>query len=107
MKESTRYLIALLLVVISLVVLVGYDYNKVNEFTLNDNQTEVHYMYSNDDGTYLLDSKADVENVIYVSHKDMINWIGVNYLDELEHGNKLIGTFRDDALWELVGLDKR
>jgi hypothetical protein len=35
----------------------------------------------------------------------MVNWIGESYLDELEHGDKMTGTFDDEALWELVGLD--
>jgi hypothetical protein len=108
MKESKRYIIALLLVVISLVVLVGYDGKDNKEHDnnrLKSNQTELHYMYTDEEGSFLLDSKASVENVIYVSHADMVNWIGDNYLDELEHGDKMVGTFDDDSLWELVGLD--
>ena len=110
LKESTRYGLVLLLVAISLILLVGYDKldNKEHESNrkgLNSNQTELHYMYTDEKGSFLLDANTNVENVIYVSHAEMVNWIGDNYMDNLEHGNKIVGTFTDDSLWELVGLD--
>lgn len=102
-----KYIIGLMLVVCCLFV---FGYDNVNDKNDNDhskglehNQIELYYMYTNEDGTFLLDGNADTENVIYVSHDDMVEWIGSDYVNELHHGNKLIGTFDDDG-WELVGL---
>jgi len=112
MNSMKRYIIALSLVVISLVVLVGYDGKEGNEGNeegkqqrLESNQTELFYMYTDENGSYLLDANTHVENVIYVDEQSMIDWIGENYKSELEHGNRLVGTFDDEALWELVGLE--
>lgn len=66
---------------------------------LQSNQTELFYMYSNNEGHFLLDSLADYENVIFVSFDDMPKLKG-----KLHHGKKFIGTFVDDDLWELEGL---
>ena len=72
---------------------------------LQSNQTELFYMYSNNEGHFLLDSLADYENVIYVELND---WkIDSNFkidVENLHHGKKFIGTFTDDSLWELEGL---
>ncbi|WP_342532741.1 hypothetical protein MHB40_14850 [Lysinibacillus sp. FSL K6-0057] len=73
---------------------------------LESNQTELYYMYSNETGHYFLDSKAETENVIYVGLNDYL-------VDEafkidtttLHHGKKFIGTFTDNTLWELTGLE--
>lgn len=66
---------------------------------LDDNQAELFYMYSNEDGHYFLDPKADTENVIYVGHDDF-------YVPETHHGTKFVGTFADNTLWELTGLEE-
>jgi len=74
---------------------------------LKSNQTELYYMYSNDTGHYFLDPKAEFENVIYVGLNDYL--IDSNLKIEtpsLHHGQKFIGTFEDDTLWELTGLER-
>ena len=71
------------------------------ESKLQSNQTELFYMYSNESGYYFLDPKAEYENVIYVGHDDFLIT-----KEQAHHGNKFIGTFEDDSLWELIGLEK-
>jgi len=74
---------------------------------LQDNQTELFYMYSNKEGHFFLDPKAESENVVYVGLNDY-------KIDEsfkidtttLHHGKKFIGTFADDALWELIKIEE-
>ncbi|MFJ3388799.1 hypothetical protein [Lysinibacillus sp. NPDC086135] len=73
---------------------------------LNDNQTELFYMYSNKEGHYFLDPKAETENVIFVGLNDYK--IDENFKIDtttLHHGKKFIGTFVDDSLWELIKLE--
>lgn len=70
------------------------------------NQTELFYMYSNETGHYFLDPKAEYENVIYVGLNDYL--LDSNFkidTPSLHHGKKFIGTFTDDTLWELTGLE--
>lgn len=66
---------------------------------LQSNQTELFYMYSNNEGHFLLDLLADNESVIFVEKHDM-----PKLKNKLHHGKKFIGTFIDDDLWELEGL---
>ncbi|WGT37954.1 hypothetical protein QH639_19320 [Lysinibacillus sp. 1 U-2021] len=73
---------------------------------LKDNQTELLYMYSNDEGHYFLDPKAEYENVIYVGTNDYkIDKAFYINTTTLHHGKKFIGTFVDDTLLELTGLE--
>lgn len=83
--------------------------NKCTQVASNgliSNQTELYYMYSNETGHYFLDPKSEFENVIYVGLNDYL-------VDEafkidtttLHHGKKFIGTFTDNTLWELTGLE--
>jgi len=66
---------------------------------LQDNQSYLFYMYSNENGHYFLDPEAEYENVI---------WIGKNDFDnmpkDLHHGDKIIGVFVDDEKWELESI---
>lgn len=64
------------------------------------NQTELFYMYSNNEGHFFLDPKAETENIIFIGLNDF-------KIDAstLHHGKKFIGTFDDDSLWELTGLE--
>ncbi|MEQ6355222.1 hypothetical protein ABNX05_11390 [Lysinibacillus sp. M3] len=81
-------------------------YTAVQTNELKDNQTELFYMYSNDKGHYFLDPKSEFENVIYVGLNDYL--IDSNFTIDttsLHHGKKFIGTFADDSLWELTGLE--
>lgn len=68
---------------------------------LESNQTTLFYMYSNEEGHYLLDPLAEYENVIFVGHDDFLIT-----KEQAHHGNRFIGTFEDDTLWELVGLEE-
>lgn len=73
---------------------------------LKDNQTELFYMYSNKEGHFFLDPKAEFENVIFVGLNDYK--IDENFkidIATLHHGKKFIGTFADNTLWELIKLD--
>lgn len=82
---------------------VSADDAEVNEATTSDTvQLDVFYMYSNESGAFLLDPAAKIENVIFVEFEDLKQWdIDVN---ELSHGNILVGTF-DETGWELLGLE--
>lgn len=78
----------------------------IQSIKLQPNQTELFYMYSNDTGHYFLDPKAEYENVIYVGLNDYL--LDNNFkmdTPSLHHGQKFIGTFADDTLWELTGLE--
>lgn len=89
-----------ILIIASLVVTVIVSMVNYNHTSLDDNQTTLYYMYSNDEGHYFLDPNQEYENVIYVSLDD-------TYLDEsVHHGDTFIGTFEDDTLWELVSIIK-
>lgn len=74
---------------------------QVQSNNLNSNQTELFYMYSNNEGHFFLDPKATTENVIYVG----LNDFKVDTAS-LHHGKKFIGTFADDSLWELLKLEE-
>lgn len=60
---------------------------------LNSNQTELFYMYSNNEGHFFLDPKAPTENVIYVGLNDFKVDIA-----SLHHGKRFVGTFSDEYL---------
>ncbi|MCL1700815.1 hypothetical protein [Lysinibacillus sp. Bpr_S20] len=80
--------------------------SQVQSNNLKDNQTELFYMYSNKEGHFFLDPNAEFENVIYVGLNDYK--IDENFKIDtaaLHHGKKFIGTFADDSLWELTGLE--
>lgn len=68
---------------------------------LKSNQTELFYMYSNNEGHFFLDPEATSENVIFIG----LNDFKVNTAS-LHHGKKFIGTFADDYLWELIKLEE-
>lgn len=73
---------------------------------LKSNQTELYYMYSNESGHYFLDPKAEYENVIFVGLNDYLTDSNFKIdTPSLHHGQKFIGTFTDDTLWELIGLE--
>ncbi|KOS61461.1 hypothetical protein FJQ98_16555 [Lysinibacillus agricola] len=81
-------------------------YTHVQTNNLKDNQTELFYIYSNEIGHYFLDPKAEFENVIYVGINDYK--IDENFkidTTSIHRGKKFIGTFVDDSLWELTGLE--
>ncbi|MBG9689476.1 hypothetical protein ABD91_00855 [Lysinibacillus sphaericus] len=67
---------------------------------LKSNQTDLFYMYSNDEGHFFLDPESTTENVIFIG----LNDIKVDTAS-LHHGKKFIGTFADDSLWELLKLE--
>ena len=74
---------------------------------LNDHQTELFYMYSNNEGHFFLDPKAETENVIFVGINDYK--VDKNFkinTTNLHHGKKFIGTFADDSLWELEKIEE-
>lgn len=68
--------------------------------SLNSNQAELFYIYSNNEGHFFLDPEATSENVIFIG----LNDFKVNTAS-LHHGKKFIGTFTDDSLWELMKLE--
>lgn len=76
-------------------------YNEALQDGLELNQTTLFYMYSNENGHYLLDPNAEYENVIFVDDEYFMFT-----KDELHHDNKFVGTFADSTMWELVGLTK-
>ena len=63
------------------------------------NEIELFKMYDSQQGTFLLDPKAEEENVILVEPQEAKYW-GV---DDLHHGTKVIGIF-DEEGWELLGI---
>lgn len=65
------------------------------------NVIKLFVMYSNDEGTYLLDPSAEFENVIYV---DKVTAIKYGIYD-LHHGTKVNGIF-DKTDWDLLGIKK-
>ena len=74
---------------------------------LNDHQTELFYMYSNNEGYFFLDPKAETESVIFVGINDYK--VDKNFkvnTTTIHHGKKFIGTFADDSLWELVKIEE-
>ncbi len=74
---------------------------------LKENQAELFYMYSNKEGHFFLDPKAEFENVIFVGLNDYK--IDENFKIDtaaLHHGKKFIGTFADDTLWELLKIEQ-
>lgn len=75
--------------------------NQIQSNELESNQTEIFYMYSNKEGHFFLDPKAETENVIFIGLNDF-------KIDAstLHHGKKFIGTFADDSLWELVRIEE-
>lgn len=73
---------------------------------LKTNQAELYYMHSNESGHYFLDPLAEYENVIYVGLNDHLTDSNFKIdTPSLHHGQKFIGTFADDTLWELIGLE--
>lgn len=83
------------------------EYTLVESNELQDNQTELFYMYSNKEGHFFLDSKAEYENVIWVGKDDYKT--DKNFkIDSasLHHGKKFIGTFADEGLWELIKIEE-
>lgn len=64
------------------------------------NQTELFYMYSNNEGHFFLDPEATTENVIFIG----LNDFKVDTAS-LHHGKKFIDTFAEDNLWELLNLE--
>lgn len=80
---------------------------QVQSNDLNNNQTELFYMYSNNEGHYFLDPKAETENVIFIGLNEY-NTDKNFKLDtaSLITGKKFIGIFADDSLWELIGIEK-
>ncbi len=81
-------------------------YSQVVSNGLKSNQTELFYMYSNETGHYFLDPNVEFENVIYVGLNDYLVDSSFKIdTTSLHHGQKFIGTFADDTLWELTGLE--
>ena len=72
---------------------------------LQSNQTTLFYMYSNETAHYFIDPLAEFENVIYVGRSDHLAMpeLAID-VEGLHHGQRFIGTFADNELWELVGL---
>lgn len=68
-----------------------------NDAQGKETEIELFKMYDNAEGTYLLDPKAEVENVILVEKEQADEWS----LDELHHGTKVTGIF-DEEGWELL-----
>ncbi len=79
---------------------------QVQSNKLNSNQTELFYMYSNNEGHFFLDPKAETENIIFIG---LNNYKTDNDFKidtaSLHHGKKFIGTFADDSLWELERIE--
>ncbi|GEM_PF-1599463 len=72
---------------------------------LKSNQTELLYMYSNKEGHFFIDPKAETENVIFVGLNDYKTDENFKIdTTSLHHGKKFIGTFADDTLWELISI---
>lgn len=74
---------------------------------LKENQTELFYMYSNKDGHFFLDPKAETENIIFIGLNEYKT--DENFKIDtasLHHGKKFMGTFADDSLWELVRIEE-
>lgn len=69
------------------------------------NEATLFYMYSDEVGMYFLDPLADVENIIYVGHEDhkLLEGLKID-TDNLHHGQRFVGAFADEDLWELVAL---
>ncbi|UUV25888.1 MULTISPECIES: hypothetical protein [Lysinibacillus] len=81
--------------------------SQVQSNNLKVNQTELFYMYSNKEGHFFLDPKAETENVIFVGLNDFKT--DKNFTIDtttLHHGKKFIGTFADDGLWELIKIEE-
>lgn len=82
--------------------------NRINyclskEDVLLSNEQVLHYMYSNDEGYYFLDAfTSDGENVIFVPNVTLLE-AGIN-TTELHHGQRFVGVFYDESLWELETL---
>lgn len=71
--------------------------------TLNSNQDYIYYMYSTEKGHYFIQPSQEFENVIFVGINDYK--IDANFkidVKELHHGQKFIGTFADETVWELI-----
>lgn len=74
---------------------------------LASNQTALFYMYSDKNGHYFLDPLADDENVIFVGLNDYkIDSAYTIDTATLHHGKRFIGTFTDNTLWELKGIQE-
>lgn len=74
---------------------------QIHSSSLNSNQTELFYMYSNNEGHFFLDPKATTENVIFIG----LNDFKVDTAS-LHHDKRFVGTFSDDYLWELLNLEE-
>lgn len=85
------------------------DYCGDNALTngLEANQTTLFYMYSDSIGHYFLDPLAEYENVIYVGLDDHKVYESLKIdANNIRSGQRFVGTFVDNTLWELVGLEE-
>lgn len=85
------------------------DYCGDNALTngLEANQTTLFYMYSNNIGHYFLDPLAEFENVIYVGLEDYKVYESLKIdVNNVRSGQRFVGTFVDNTLWELIGLEE-
>jgi len=70
---------------------------------LESNQDYIYYMYSNEKGHYFLQPTQEFENVILVSEVKKLKNLDIK---KLHHGQKLIGNFTDESVWELVEIEQ-
>ena len=68
---------------------------------LESNQDYIYYMYSNEKGHYFLQPTQEFENVILVSEVKKLKNLDIK---KLHQGQKLIGSFTDESVWELVDI---
>ena len=70
---------------------------------LESNQDYIYYMYSNENGHYFLQPSQEFENVILVNEAKKLKNLDI---EKLHHGQKLIGTFTDDSVWEILEIEQ-
>lgn len=74
---------------------------------LESNQDYIYYMYSNENGHYFLQPSQEFENVIYIGLNDYkIDSKFTIDINKLHHGQKFIGTFADESVWELLEIEQ-
>jgi len=70
---------------------------------LESNQDYIYYMYSNEKGHYFLQPSQEFENVILVNETKKLKNLDIK---KLHHGQKLIGTFTDESVWEILEIEQ-
>lgn len=68
---------------------------------VENNEIQLFKMYDTEKGTYLLDPKAEYENVILVDKELAVEW----EVYGIHHGTEVTGVF-DEEGWELLDIKK-